>query len=292
MVGPTASGKSAVAMAIARRHDGEILSVDSMQVYRGMDIGTAKPSPQERGEVVHHMLDLVEPEAEYSVADFQAAARKVVDAAERPVILVGGSGLHLRAVIDPLEFQPTDESLRRQLEEIPPPDLVAELLGHDPAATTLVDLSNPRRVVRAVEILRLTGRTPTARREGDSERMVSRYQSFYPVTIVNVDPGPALSERVAQRVERMWEQGLVDEVLGLRGRLGRTASGAVGYREVLSHLEGIRHGEATRAKIVANTMALARRQRTYLRPDPRIVSIPWNPDPERLADAIVEEWAP
>ncbi len=277
-------------MEVARRVGGEIVSVDSMQVYRGMDIGTCKPSPAERAEIPHHMLDLVEPSEEFSVAWFQSEARSVIETAEAPLLLVGGSGLHLRAVIDPLEFPPTDPGLRAELESRPLDDLIGELSEADPAVAARVDLANPRRVVRAIEILRLTGATPSMRADSAGRRLVDDYQTLLPVTMVGLDPGEELKDRIRDRVEQMWRDGLVAEVEGLRGRLGRTASGAVGYRQILDR--GDEDEAACQTAVVSATIGLARRQRTFFRRDPRIE---WLDPAERLGtltDRIVEEWRP
>ncbi|MGB8361250.1 MAG: isopentenyl transferase family protein, partial [Acidimicrobiia bacterium] len=149
MVGPTASGKTSLAIEVALRLGAEVISVDSMQVYRGMDIGTAKPTIIERRGVTHHMIDVVEPEDEFSVAEFRRLARRVMVEADRPLIVAGGSGLHFRAVVDPMSFAPTDPELRAELEATPLDGLVDELRAVDEESGTRVDLANKRRVVRA-----------------------------------------------------------------------------------------------------------------------------------------------
>ncbi|MFB3050973.1 MAG: tRNA (adenosine(37)-N6)-dimethylallyltransferase, partial [Acidimicrobiia bacterium] len=159
ILGPTASGKTEVAIEIAGRIGAEVLSVDSMQVYRGMDIGTAKPSVIERRGIRHHMIDVVDPESEFSVAEFRRQGRAVMNSADSPLIITGGSGLHFRALVDPMSFAPTDPTLRSELEGSQLADLVAELKTADPEVGSHVDLANPRRVIRAVEILRLSGET-------------------------------------------------------------------------------------------------------------------------------------
>ncbi|MDH3540958.1 MAG: tRNA (adenosine(37)-N6)-dimethylallyltransferase MiaA, partial [Acidimicrobiia bacterium] len=174
-------------MELARRMGASILSVDSMQVYRGMDIGTAKPSAAECAEIAHHMIDLVEPEEEFSVAAFQAASREVIEHAEGDVVVAGGSGLHFRAVVDPLEFGATDPEVRADLESRPAPDLVARLAQIDPDAP--VDTSNPRRVIRALEVYELTGETPSDRAKRPSARAVNEYRPLLPFRAVGLDPG-------------------------------------------------------------------------------------------------------
>lgn len=290
-MGPTGSGKSAVALRIARRIGAEIVSVDSMQVYRGMDIGTAKPTLAERSEIRHHMIDLVGPEEEYSAARFQQEARRVLAAATSPLLLVGGSGLHFRAVVDPLEFEPTDPAVRAEVESGSDDALRAELRRADPDVDQVLDMANRRRLVRAVEVLRLTSRTPSVRAASPGRAALDDYRALVPVRVVGIDPGPQLASRVAERVARMWEAGLVEEVAGLRGRLGRTAAGAVGYRQVLDMLEGDGGEDETRDRVAGATMALAKRQRTWFRRDPRIVWQPWSDDEVTLAGSILEEWA-
>ena len=259
-----------MALEVAERLDGILLSLDSMQVYRDMDIGTAKPSAADRARVPHAMVDLVDPSVEYSVQDFQVEARRVIEEADRPVVLAGGSGLHMRAVIDPMEFLPTDTDLRRQLERAELESLVTELTDADPAAGTHVDLANDRRVVRAVEVLRLTGRTPSALASDPSRRAVSRYESRYPCTIIGLDPGNALRTRIDDRVSRMIDTGLVGEVERLAGRMSRTAAQAVGYAQFLPAVRGlcsVAEGVAATSKA---TWDLARHQRSWFRRDPRV----------------------
>jgi tRNA dimethylallyltransferase len=268
----------------------EIVSVDSMQVYRGLDIGTAKPTRSEQAEIRHHLIDLVEPEEEFSVARFQQEARRVVAAATTtPLLLVGGSGLHFRAVVDPLEFEPTEAEVRSAVEALDDDQLRDELRRADPDLERVLDIHNRRRLVRSVEILRLTGRTPSARAASPARAAIEGYRALLPVRVAGIDPGAELAERVAGRVERMWEAGLVAEVEGLRDRLGNTAAGAVGYRQVLGLLAGETGLEETRAGVVTATLQLARRQRTWFRRDPRVVWQPWSNE-VTLAGAILEEW--
>lgn len=269
-MGPTAAGKSVVALEVAERIGGRILSLDSMQVYRGMDIGTAKPSEEDRSRVPHSMIDLVDPSKEYSVQDFQREARSVIDEATEPIVLVGGSGLHMRAVIDPMEFLPTDVGLRRELEQSEPAALVAELLTADPDSGEFVDLDNVRRLIRAVEVLRLTGRTPTVISRDPARLAVTRYESYYACRIIGLDPGDELAPRIDARLNAMMDQGLVEEVAGLMGRMGRTASKAVGYAQLVPVVEGDVSLEQGVGDIRRATNALARRQRAWFRRDPRV----------------------
>ncbi|MFQ5516913.1 MAG: tRNA (adenosine(37)-N6)-dimethylallyltransferase MiaA [Acidimicrobiia bacterium] len=297
VVGPTAAGKSAVALELAALVGGEIVSADSMQVYRGMDIGTAKPSAGDRRRVPHHLIDLVDPEDDLSVAAFQAEGREVMTrlaAADTAAVIVGGSGLHLRALVDPLEFPPTDADLRRRVERLEPAAAVASLLAADPAAAEHVDLANHRRVVRALEVWQLTGQTPSARACSDAARQVRGFRARVPFVGVAFDPGDVLPGRVAARCDRMLEEGLIDEVIRLRPRLGSTARQAVGYKEVLAHLERGSSVETIRRAIIDATTSLARRQRTFFRKDPRLRWLPWLADPRRRLDAVcavVEEAA-
>jgi tRNA dimethylallyltransferase len=260
-----------------------------MQVYRGMDIGTAKPTPAERQHVRHYLIDLVEPEEEYSVSEFQAAGREIIDSGRhQTVVVVGGSGLHFRALVDPMTFPPHDPQLRRQLESLADP--ASRLRELDSSAGSLVDLANPRRVVRALEVYELTGLTPSARAATDEARDLREYRPRYRFRSAGLDPGPHLGDRIARRLEDMGRRGLLDEVASLAGRLGRTARNAVGYRQLLDHLRGRLTEEEAWEKARTATLALARRQRTYFRRDPRIVWVPWRESvTERVAE-VARAW--
>jgi len=277
-----------MAIEIARRIGGEILSVDSIQVYRGMDIGTAKPTLIERRGVKHHMIDVADPEEEFTVAEFRRRGRKIIQSATVPIVIVGGSGLHFRALVDPMSFAPTDPALRQELESLPLENLVAELDDADPQAATVVDLANPRRVVRAVEILRLTGETPTARAETAEAEDLRRYVPEIEFTAVGLDPGGALGSRIEERTRRMRAGGLVAEVRGLQQRLGRTARSAVGYREILRHLEGELSEDEAFELLTRNTKRLAKKQRTWFQRDPRVRWIPWSDDEEARVERALE----
>ena len=264
-----------------------IVSLDSMQVYRGMDIGTAKASAADQRRVPHAMIDLVDPAEEYSVRDFQTEARRIIDTSETPVLLVGGSGLHMRAVIDPLEFLPTDHTVRLELEETEPAALVTELLSADPAAGDRVDLANPRRVVRAVEVHRLTGRTPNDIAEDPPRQAVARYESRYPCRIVGVDPGKGLAANIDHRLDSMMRAGLLAEVDRLQGALGRTAAQAVGYAQLLPVVAGAEPLEQGVAATRKATWELARRQRAWFRRDPRITWL--DPSADDIVAAVMEK---
>lgn len=275
IVGPTASGKSAVALEVARRlGDCEIVSVDSMQVYRGLDIGTAKPTADERAEVPHHLLDLVDPEADFSVAEFQRAARAAladIAGRGRRALLVGGTGLYLRAVIDDLELPGRFDAARAEVEGEPDTEaLHARLRALDPVAAARTTTSNRRRIERALEVTIGSGRPFSSYGPG---------LETYPdngVTQVGIDvPLDDLDRRIAERVEAMVGAGLLDEARRLEGRpLSRTAAQALGYRELLEHLAG----ECTLADAVDGTVRrtrrLARRQLRWFRRDPRVRWVP------------------
>jgi tRNA dimethylallyltransferase len=277
-------------VAVAERVGGEVVSVDSMQVYRGMDIGTAKPDRAMRRRVPHHLIDLAEPEDEFTVAEFQAHGRQVLDDLSRrnvPAVIAGGSGLHFRALVDPMTFAPSDTAVRERLEAATHDDLVTELLAADPGAAAHVDLDNPRRVIRAVEILRISGVTPS-HRAGTAEAAALRdYRPQRPFTAVGFDPGEGLEERVTRRFDAMLEAGLLDEVRRLAPRLGRTARQAVGYAQLLTVAAGEATLEAGRRAAIGATLGLAKRQRTFFGRDPRIRWLPWQDDPvARIAAAV------
>ena len=276
-------------MRLAEQLGAEIISVDSMQVYRGMDIGTAKPTMLERRGIPHHLIDVADPEEEFSVARFRRLGRQVLAGTGAPVILItGGSGLHFRALVDPMSFAPTDAGLRAELESRGAEALVEELLAVDPGARSHVDLANPRRVVRAVEIYELTGETPSTRAETALAGSVRRYVPELGFEAVGVDPGADLEHRIERRLSTMRAGGLVDEVRSLAPRMGRTARSAVGYREILAALDDELSLDDAFARAAANTKKLARRQRTWFQRDPRIRWIPWIEDVEQRARRVVE----
>ncbi|MET9855496.1 tRNA (adenosine(37)-N6)-dimethylallyltransferase MiaA [Streptomyces sp. NPDC006450] len=273
VVGPTAAGKSDLGVALARHFDGEVVNADSMQLYRGMDIGTAKLTTEERGGVPHHLLDIWDVTETASVAEYQRLARAEIDellAQGRTPVLVGGSGLYVRGALDAMEFPGTDPEVRARLEaEVTlrgPGALHARLAAADPAAAQAILPSNGRRIVRALEVIEITGRPFTANLPG--------HESVYDTVQIGVDVArPELDERIALRVDRMWEAGLVDEVrtleaAGLRG--GITASRALGYQQVLAALAGECTEEEARTETVRATKRFARRQDSWFRRDPRV----------------------
>jgi tRNA dimethylallyltransferase len=289
VLGPTGSGKSAVALALAEQLGAEILSVDSMQVYRGMNIGTAKASAEDQRRVRHHLIDLVEPSESFSAAAFQTEGRRVLADLETrgtPALLVGGSGLHFRSLVDPMEFPPADAAFREELDALDPLEARRRLLDADPEAAGVVDLANPRRVVRALEVLTLAGLTPSQRYISAAAEALRQYRSLVPVRPVGLDAGPQLAGLAERRVDEMLEQGLLTEVEHLADRLGRTASQAVGYKELLEVVRGEASLADGRVETIAATLTLAKRQRTFFRRDPRIRWLPWSADPnERVAVA-------
>ena len=268
MVGPTAAGKSDLGVALARAVGGEVVNADSMQLYRGMDVGTAKLTEAEQQGVPHHLLSVWPVRRTATAADYQAECRAVIDAllaAGRTPVLVGGSGLYLRAALDRMDFPGTDPVLRAaleaELERDGPLALHARLAALSPEAAARMEPTNGRRTVRALEVVTLTGSMP-----GE----LASYQAFYDAAYVGVDRDD-LAERIERRVDRMWEAGLVDEVAGLDGlREGVTASRALGYAQVLGALDGRWSLEQARTLTVTATRRFARRQRAWFRRDPRI----------------------
>src|ERR1700722_5367791 len=282
VVGPTAAGKSDLSLALARALDGEVVNADSMQLYQGMDIGTAKLTPAERDGIPHHLLDIWPVTQAASVSEYQFLARAAIahiQQRDRTAILVGGSGLYVRAAIDNLQFPGTDPELRASLEadleRTGAAELHARLGGLDPAAAAAILPSNGRRIVRALEVIQISGRPFTA--------TLPEYESVFPAIQVGVTLDRAeLDRRVADRVDRMWQQGLVGEVrdLAARGlRDGRTASRALGYAQVLRFLDGEWTEAEAAAQTAQATRRFVRRQESWFRRDPRVIWLP-GPGPE------------
>ncbi|OIV36468.1 tRNA (adenosine(37)-N6)-dimethylallyltransferase MiaA [Mangrovactinospora gilvigrisea] len=279
MVGPTAVGKSDLGVALALELGGEVVNADSMQLYRGMDIGTAKLTPEERRGVPHHLLDIWDVTEPAAVAEYQRLARAEIDrlrAAGRVPVLVGGSGLYVRAALDAMDFPGTDPRVRARLEaelaKTGTGPLHARLAAADPAAAAAILPSNGRRIVRALEVIEITGQPFTARLPE---------HTYHYDTVVQLGlrmPRADLDARIDLRVDRMWEAGLVDEVreLAERHRLrdGLTASRALGYQQVLEWLAGDAPGPggeaAARAETARATRKFARRQESWFRRDPRV----------------------
>ena len=275
-------------MRIAAAVGAEIVSADSMQVYRGMDIGTAKPTPEERARVPHHLVDLLEPEERFTVAEAQIAGRAAIAALQRavtPVLIVGGSGLHFRALVDPYRFSPTDEAVRAEVEAMPDEAAVAALVEADPDSAGHVDLANLRRVVRALEVFRLTGTTPSQRAAAPEAAAIRAYRSELPITAVGFDPGDGLRGRVERRFDAMLTAGLTEEVASVADRLGPTAIEAVGYKQLIAVAEGRVAPADGRRRAIDATTSLARRQRTFFRRDPRVRWLEWDDDVDRRVGA-------
>ncbi|KIH98584.1 tRNA delta(2)-isopentenylpyrophosphate transferase [Streptomonospora alba] len=293
VVGATAAGKSDLAVELALRlgaasGGAEIINADSMQLYRGMDIGTAKLDPGERRGVPHHLLDIWDVTRTANVAEYQELARTRIDGLRRrgaAPVLVGGSGLYVRAALDELDFPGTDPAIRARLEaeldDRGPAPLHARLAERDPRAAEAILPGNGRRIVRALEVIELTGRPFTA--------TLPEHTSRYPCVQIGVRvPRPELDARIEVRVERMWRAGLVEEVRALRERGladGRTASRALGYAQVLRYLEGEWDEEQARAETVRATRRFARRQESWFRRDPRVHWLDHD-DPELVEHAL------
>ncbi|MGH2733867.1 MAG: tRNA (adenosine(37)-N6)-dimethylallyltransferase MiaA [Actinomycetota bacterium] len=283
LVGPTAAGKSSLALDIAPALDAEIVSIDSAMVYRGMDIGTDKPSAAELARVPHHLVDVVDPGHTLSVAEFQKMGRRAVEdivaRGKRP-LLVGGSGLYFRAIVDPLEFPPTCPDVRSRLESQAAEEgalaLHDRLAGADPEAAAAIDPANVRRIVRALEVIEITGR-----RFSSLRRAWDDYRSIYHLVVAGLTfAGSELGRRIDSRVESMIVRGLIEEVrrlewAGFRGSLSATQ--VLGYAQFLAHLEGRISLEEAVADTKARTRRLARRQLTWFRADPRVVWFEGNP---------------
>lgn len=314
IVGPTATGKSAIAMAIAERLNAEIVSADSMQVYRGMDAGTAKPTPDDRRRVRHHLVDVVAPDQEFSVHEYRLrAAAAIADVRSRGKLplIVGGTGLYFTTLTSAVTLGPTDPEIRSRLNERLESDgicdLLEELADLDPAALDAIDKANPRRVVRALEIALIKssempqadsdpyGQGPACREIGRDEERGA------PVSLIGAAvsaPIEILTGRIEERCRAMFEAGLVDEVAKIFGpKPGRpvddeaprppsaTARQAVGYKEVAIALSEGNPPESAIPEIVGRTRRLARRQRAWFRKDPRLA---WfsSSEPADLADAV------
>ncbi len=271
LVGPTAAGKTRIAMSLAPSLGAEVISIDSMQVYRGMDVGTAKPTPAEQRRVPHHLIDLVEPGAAFNVAEFQAAATTAVDgvrARGRTPLLVGGSGLYFRAIVDGLEFPPADATVRARIDRRATHELLRELEVKDPAAAARTQ-GNHRRIVRALEVIEITGRTFSSFRTAWDRFPSGEFR----VAGLRV-PAPVLIKRIEGRVREMLAGPLQEEAERLAAAGHRPAiesAAAIGYRQALAVAEGRTSVEEAVAAVVGSTRALARRQMSWFRRDPRIV---------------------
>lgn len=291
VVGPTASGKSGLSLDLARRLGGEIVNGDAMQLYRGMDVGTAKLSIEERGGITHHQLDVLDVRQEASVAAYQREARHDIEAirtrGHQPIV-VGGSGLYVRAALDHLDIPPTDPAVRGRLQDQLAHEgidaMFARLVEADSVAAQSIQPNNGRRIVRALEVIELTGRPFSA-------SLPTREYQLPTITIGLVVPRPELDKRIADRVHRMWASGLMDEVRKLDAdglREGRTAAKALGYSQALAHLDGLVTAEKAIEDTVTSTRRFARRQESWFRPDPRIHWLAYDdPDLTQRALALI-----
>jgi tRNA dimethylallyltransferase len=273
VVGATATGKSGLAIELARALGGEIVNADSMQLYQDMDIGTAKEPEAARQGVPHHLLDIWPVTQAANVADYQKLARAAIDeiiARGRVPILAGGSGLYVRAALDDLDFPGTDPVIRSRLEDelarLGAAALHARLAGLDPAAAAAILPGNGRRIVRALEVIEISGRPFSA--------TMPAYQQNRPAVQIGLTlPRPELDRRIAARVDRMWQAGLEAEVrsLAARGlRDGQTASRALGYQQMLRYLDGEWTLDQAREETMKATRRFARRQESWFRRDPRV----------------------
>jgi tRNA dimethylallyltransferase len=297
LVGPTAAGKSrmSVEVALALRERGqeiEIVSCDSMAVYRWLDIVADKPNMDERSGIVHHMIDIVDPGEPFTAVMYREKARAVIsEIGERGHVplLVGGSGLYFRAVVDDLEFAPTSPGVRARLETEPIEDLIERLRDADPVTAERLDPRNTRRIVRAVEVLELTGRPPSELRQG-----WDRFGDRYDLTVAGLTwARDGLLKRAAERVHRELDAGLVEEVRTVgAGRLSATAGQALGVKEMLPVIDGSQSLEEATQTLIRNTKSFVRRQISWFGADPRVkwfdaTELGW----DGARDAIVELFA-
>jgi tRNA dimethylallyltransferase len=288
VVGATATGKSALATGLARALDGEVVNADSMQLYQGMDIGTAKEPEAARQGVPHHLLDIWPVTQTANVADYAKLARAAIDeiiARDQVPVLVGGSGLYVRAALDDLDFPGTDEGIRTRLEEelgrVGAAALHARLARLDPVAAGAILPGNGRRIVRALEVIEISGRPFTATMPAFAENRPA-------VQIGLTLPRPELDRRIAVRVDWMWQAGLEAEVRSLAGqglRDGKTASRALGYQQLLRYLDGECTLDEARDQTLQATRRFARRQESWFRRDPRVRWL----DAGQPADALLAE---
>ncbi len=294
VAGPTAVGKSDVALALAERLDGEIVSVDSMQVYAGLDIGTAKPSVEQRQRVTHHLIDIAGLDETFDAAKFvrlaMLAVREICSRGKVP-IFCGGTGLYLKALLAGLGRAPSpDPALRAELEATPLPELLTELEHSDPLTFQTIDRSNSRRVIRAIEVIRLSGQSFVEQRALWSSTSPTQVQGqrllAYGLTRRRED----LWQRIDQRVELMFQRGLVDEtraLLALGLTANRTAMQAIGYRQVVEYLQGVRSLQETIALVKQRTRLFAKRQVTWFRHQ---LSLHWiHLDPDMDAKQVAEQ---
>ncbi|MBI3851954.1 MAG: tRNA (adenosine(37)-N6)-dimethylallyltransferase MiaA [Verrucomicrobia bacterium] len=293
LAGPTAVGKSEVALRLADQLGGEIISVDSMQVYRGLDIGTAKPSLEERQRVPHHLIDVVDLTESFDAAQFARLAHQAVEdiqARRRVPILCGGSGLYFKAFIEGLgDAPPADETLRAELQATPLSDLLRELEARDPATFEKIDRQNPRRVIRAIEVIRLTGKPFSTQRAEWSH--TSRITHHAANSFCLARESANLRARIDARVDTMFREGLIEEtrrLLDLGLAENETAMQSLGYRQAVEHLRGVRSLAATVELVKVRTRQFAKRQMTWFR---RQLNLEWieleaDDSPARVAGLV------
>jgi tRNA dimethylallyltransferase len=273
--GATATGKSDLALEVAEKFYGEIINADSMQLYRGMDIGTAKLSPQERREIPHHLLDILDVVQDSSVAQYQDQARSAVDEIRgrgKAAIIVGGTGLYIKSIIDEMNFPETDPAIRTRLEDEAEQLGAAELFNRlrlaDPEAAAAIEPANTRRIIRALEVIEVTGKPYSANLPSD---VSLRYPDAFHFGLAM--ERSSLAPRIEARVHRMWSQGLVDEVKTLISQgllLGSTAQRAIGYAQVIAMLAGDMTEEKAIEETIVATRQYVRRQETWFKRDQRI----------------------
>ena len=286
VVGPTASGKTELSLRLAEALDGEIISCDSMQIYRDMNIGTAKPSLDERRGIHHHLFDICDPENEFSCADYKAyaeAAIKDISGRGKTPIFCGGTGLYLSSVLRGGELSPNvPDGIREMLEKRSPDENWAELLAIDPDAAALTHKNNAKRVIRALEIYHGTGKTKT-----EWDKLSLEAEPLYDALIFGLDykSRDTLYERINKRVDIMMTEGLEAEVRAVAPRLGKTASQAIGYKELLTYINGGLSYDDAVELLKKNTRNYAKRQLTWFRRDPKII---WSYPDEVDSDAIFE----
>jgi tRNA dimethylallyltransferase len=292
IAGPTAVGKSEIALQFAEQLGGEIISVDSMQVYRGLNIGTAKPSSAERARVPHHLINIYDLTDSFDAAQFARLAHRAVSEIQsrgRVPILCGGTGLYFKAFLDGLAEAPSaDAKLRAELEATPLENLLAELRERDPAAYEKIDKKNPRRIIRAVEVIRLTGK-PFSEVQSPKSKVQGQKPEFFCFTRSSDD----LRKRVGARVDAMFARGLVDETRELLERgleQNKTAMQAIGYRQVVEHLRGDRSLKETVELVKVRTRQFAKRQLTWFRRqlDPEWIELKPDESLEKIAQKICD----
>jgi tRNA dimethylallyltransferase len=289
--GATATGKSDLAVALAEKLGGQIINADSMQLYKGMDIGTAKLSMEERKAIPHHLIDVLSVREEASVAQYQNDARNLIDQLLEqsiPAIVVGGTGLYIKAILDDLNFPDTDREIRekiaRQADELGVDVMHERLAKLDPAAAAAIPKENVRRVVRALEVIELTGRPYTANlpRVGSTKYPDARQFGL-------VMERETLHERIDLRVEKMWDKGLVREVRDLMGEgllEGRTAQAALGYAQIIKFAQGEMTEEEAKEETKRATRQYARRQETWFSRDERITWVKKAPISELVTKIV------